>query len=278
LGLKPTYGRLSRAGAFLFAGSFDHIGPFARSTADLATAFDLLQGPDPADPVCTARPAEPTLPSLDQGTEGLRIAIAGDYFAQGMTPAVSAAVEQVAQALGVTETIVIPEARRARAAAYIITALEGSNLHLANLRQRPQDFDPATRDRFLAGALIPGDWYHQAQRFRTWYRDRLREIFQQVDIVLAPTTPCSAPLLGQQTITIAGEAVLTRPNLGLYTQPLSFVGLPIVSVPIHQSGEMPVGVQVIAAPYQEALALRVAAVLEAKGVVIAPIAPLPPQS
>lgn len=272
LGLKPTYGRLSRAGVFLFASSFDHIGPFARSVRDIATTFDLLQGTDPLDPVCTSLPPEPCLPQLDLGIEGLRIAIADDYFARGGEPEVFAAVAQVAEALGATQRVMIPEAHRARAAAYVITASEGSNLHFSRLQTRPQDFDPATRDRFLAGTMIPNTWYLQAQRFRRWYRDRVRGLFQQVDLILAPTTPCVAPTIGQQTMMLDGEEVLVRPNLGLYTQPLSFIGLPILSVPIQRPNALPLGVQIIAAPYKEALLLRAAAVLEAQGVINASIA------
>jgi Asp-tRNA(Asn)/Glu-tRNA(Gln) amidotransferase A subunit family amidase len=157
-GLKPTYGRLSRAGVYLFAGSFDHIGPFARSIRDIALTFDLLQGYDPKDPVCTQRPPEPCLPQLQQGIDGLRIAIADAYFAKGGEPEVYAAVEKVAQVLGANQHVTIPEADRARAAAYVITASEGSNLHLERLKTRPGDFDPATRDRFLAGTMIPNTW------------------------------------------------------------------------------------------------------------------------
>jgi AtzE family amidohydrolase len=271
-GLKPTYGRLSRAGAILFAGSFDHIGPFGRSVRDIAATFDSLQGVDERDPICTKRPPELCLPQLNQGIEGLRIAVAGDYFAKGAEAEALEAVAKVARALDITASVTIPEPHRARAAAYIITASEGANLHFANLRSRPQDFDPATRDRFLAGALIPSHWYIQAQRFRQWYRDRVREIFHNVDIILAPTTPCVAPPIGQEKMVIAGEEVLVRPNLGLYTQPLSFIGLPVLSVPIHLPGSLPLGVQIVAAPYNEALILRVAAVLEAQGIVSAPVA------
>jgi AtzE family amidohydrolase len=273
-GLKPTYGRLSRAGAFLFCASLDHIGPFARSVRDIALTFDLLQGYDPLDPICSTRPVEPCLPQVNQGLEGLRIAIADGYFATGAEPVVSAAVARVAQALGATERVVLPESHRARAAAYLITSCEGSNLHLHNLKTRPQDFDPATRDRFLSGAMVPAAWYIQAQRFRSWYRDRIRALFQEVDLILAPTTPCPAPLIGQQTIVIDGVEVPNRPNLGVFTQPLSFIGLPILSVPVQQPGHLPVGVQIIAAPYQEATILRAAAVLEAAGITTAAIAPL----
>ncbi len=270
-GFKPTYGRLSRAGAFLFASSFDHIGPFARSVRDIAATFDILQGTDERDLICTTRPPEPCLPQLDRGIEGLRIAVADSYFAEGGEPEVFEAVAKVARALDVTASVTILEPHRARAAAYIITASEGANLHFANLRSRPQDFDPATRDRFLTGTLIPATWYIQAQRFRQWYRDRVRELFQDVDIILAPTTPCVAPPLGQEKMIIAGEEVLVRPNLGLYTQPLSFIGLPVLSVPVHLPGYLPLGVQLVAAPYNEALILRVAAVLEAQGIISAPV-------
>ncbi|MEH2401475.1 AtzE family amidohydrolase [Nostoc sp.] len=277
-GLKPTYGRLSRAGVALFSSSFDHIGPFARSVQDIATVFDLLQGEDDRDPICTKRPPELVLSQLKQDISNIRIAlakpaegIAADYFTKGAEAEALAAVQKVADAIDVTEYVTIPEAHRARAAAFVITASEGANLHLQKLRCRPQDFDPATRDRFLAGALIPSNWYLQAQRFRKWYRDRIREVFQNVDVILAPTTPISAPLIGQQTMILDGEEILVRPHLGLFTQPLSFIGLPVLSVPIQRQNALPLGVQLIAAPYNEALILRVAAALEAKGVVSAPV-------
>jgi AtzE family amidohydrolase len=270
-GLKPTYGRLSRAHTYPFVDSLDHLGPFARSVRDLALIFDLLQGADPADPVCTQRSPQPCLPELNKGIEGLRIAVADDYFLNGAEPEVLTALETVAKALSVTQQLTIPEAHRARAAAFIITACEGSNLHLEDLRQRPQDFDFATRDRFLAGALIPATWYLKAQKFRRWYRDRVRALFTQVDIILAPTTPCPAPLIGQTTLMLDGQEVLLRPNVGLYAQPLSLIGLPIISVPVQRPGQLPLGIQVIAAPYNEALVLRVAAYLEAQGIVSAPV-------
>ncbi|MBD2198972.1 MULTISPECIES: AtzE family amidohydrolase [Calothrix] len=268
-GLKPTYGRLSRAGVALFSTSLDHVGPFARSVRDIATVFDILQGADDRDPVCTKRPPELCLPQINQDISGIKIAIADEYFARGAVPEALAALEQVAQALNVKRYVTIPESARARAAAFVITASEGANLHLDKLRSRPQDFDIATRDRFLAGALIPNQWYLQAQRFRRWYRDRLREIFADVDIILAPTTPIPAPLIGQQTMILDGEEMLVRPHLGLFTQPLSFIGLPVLSVPIQRPNSLPLGVQIIAAPDNEALILKVAAVLEAQGVVSA---------
>ncbi|EAW34652.1 Asp-tRNA(Asn)/Glu-tRNA(Gln) amidotransferase GatCAB subunit A [Lyngbya sp. PCC 8106] len=266
-GFKPTYGRLSRGGVILFSSSLDHIGPLARSLRDIATVYDILQGEDKHDPVCTKRSPQLSLPELETGIKNVKIAVLGGYFSEAWEPEVLEVVSQVAKALNVTQQMIIPEAHRAKAAAYLITACEGSNLHLANLRSRPQDFDPATRDRFLAGALIPATWYNQAQRFRRWYQQQVRETFRQVDILLAPTTPCVAPKIGQEKMNIDGVELLVRPNLGLYTQPLSFVGLPVLSVPVKRSGQLPLGVQIIAAPYNEALILRIAKRLEAQGMI-----------
>ncbi|WP_414567372.1 AtzE family amidohydrolase [Nostoc sp. CCY 9925] len=271
-GFKPTYGRLSRAGVALFSSSFDHIGCFARSVQDISAVFDVLQGKDHRDPICTQRPPVETLHvTSHQDISAIKIAIAADYFTKSAQAEALAAVQIVADALDVTEYVTIAEAHRAPAAAFVITASEGANLHLDKLQRRPEDFDPATRDRFLAGALIPSSWYLQAQRFRRWYRDRVREVFQNVDIILAPTTPISAPLIGQQTMILDGEEILIRPHLGLFTQPLSFIGLPVLSVPIVRPNALPLGVQLIAAPYNEALILQIAAALEEKGIVSAPV-------
>jgi len=270
-GLKPTYGRISRAGAYLFAESFDHVGPFARSVRDIAVAFDVLHGPDPRDPVASDRPAEPVSPQLERGAEGLRIAVADGYFSHGGMPEVFEAVQKAAQALDANEAVTIPDVEKARAAAYIITACEGGNLHLEDLRTRPQDFDPVVVERFLAGTLLPASWHSHAQRFRRVFQAKLREVFRHVDVILAPTTPCPAIRIGQPTITIDGKEVPSRPNMGYYTQPLSFIGLPVLSVPIFAPGSLPVGVQLIGAPYNEALLLRVARQLERMGVASAPI-------
>lgn len=270
-GLKPTYGRVSRAGSALFAGSFDHVGALGRSVRDVTAAFDVMHGPDPDDPVCSPRPAEPCRSVLGEGIGGLRIAVLDGHFARGGEPEVFGAVAAVAAALGVTRRVTIPEAHRARAAAMVITAAEGASIHLADLKTRPQDFDPLTRDRFLAGALVPGVFYQQAQRFRAWYRARVAEIFREVDVLLAPTTPCPAPRIGQERMVLDGVEVLTRPNLGVYTQPISFIGLPVLSVPIR-TGALPLGVQIIGAPFREAHVLRVGALLESKRVVAAAVA------
>jgi AtzE family amidohydrolase len=263
-GLKPTYGRLSRAGTRPFVASLDHLGPLARTVADLAASYDAMQGIDPADPAQARRSPEAASSVLEHGASGLRIAIAGHHFAGSGIAA--EAVSTVAKALGATRIVEMPEAARARASAYVITASEGADLHLADLKSRAGDFDPMTRDRLLAGALVPAGWVLRAQRLRRWYRERVMEVFRDVDILLAPATPCAAPKIGQETIEIDGVTVPSRPYIGVYTQPLSFIGLPIVAAPLRFPGQLPIAVQIIAAPWREADALRVARALEHDGV------------
>ena len=271
-GLKPTFGRLTRAGSFPFVASFDHLGPFARSVEGLALAYDAMQGPDPDDPWASDRAPQPAWPSLNQGAGDLRIAVAGGYFARGGDPDAFRAVDVVARALGAERAIEIPEAARARAAAFVITASEGAALHLDRLRSHAGDFDPDTRDRLLAGTMIPAAWVHRAQRFRRWYRNRVLALFEEVDIILAPATPFRAPLGGQKTLVIDGRTMPLRPNIGVFTQPISFIGLPVAAVPVWLDDGLPLGVQVIAAPWREDLALRVARALEAAGVARSPMA------
>jgi aspartyl-tRNA(Asn)/glutamyl-tRNA(Gln) amidotransferase subunit A len=271
-GLKPTYGRLTRARTFPFVASLDHLGPLARTTQDLALAYDAMQGPDPEDPACAQRAAEPVTPLLGRAAEGLTIAVAGGYFRAGASPEAFAAVDRLAAALGVNRDIELPQAARARAAAYVITATEGACLHLDRLRAQAADFDPAVRDRLIAGAMVPAALVDKAQIFRRWYRAQVLELFDEVDAILAPATPCTAPAIGQISFMLDGQEVPIRANLGIYTQPISFIGLPVVAVPVPLA-PLPIGVQIIAAPWREDVALRIAYALEQMGVATAPTPP-----
>ena len=268
-GLKPTYGRLSRARSFPFVGSFDHLGPFARSVDDLALAYDAMQGPDADDAACTTRPAQPVTSLIGQGIGDLRIALAGGHFTTNLFPEAKESVARIAKALNVTRSVELPEAARARAAAYVITTVEGATLHLDRLRTRPNDFDPAVRDRLLAGAMVPAPLIERAQKFRRWYREQVLKLFESVDVIIAPATPCVAPDIGQVNFMLDGVELPVRANIGIHTQPISFIGLPVVAVPVPLS-PMPIGVQIIAAPWREDIALRVAYALERDGIVRAP--------
>jgi aspartyl-tRNA(Asn)/glutamyl-tRNA(Gln) amidotransferase subunit A len=270
-GLKPTYGRLSRAHTFPFVASLDHLGPLARSARDLALAYDALQGFDEADPAQTKRVNEPTFNRLKHPIPGLRIGIADGYFAGDATA--QAHVKVVARALDASRVVTIPNAQAARAAAFLITMAEGAALHLDRLRSRPGDFDPDTRDRLLAGAILPAVWVEKAQKLRRAYRDKVLRLFDEVDAILAPATPMTAPLIGQKTASFGGVELPVRANLGVFTQPISFIGLPVAAVPVWLPGEtLPLGVQVIAAPWREDVCLRIAHQLETQGICTAPVA------
>jgi len=268
-GLKPTLGRLSRQGAYPFVESLDHIGPFARTVADLALAYDLMQGPDPLDPLCH-RPAEPVAERLQvMADRPLRVGMLGGWFAQGAFPEVLEALEIVADALQATRGVELPGAERARAAAFCLTAFEGGAWHLEDLKARALDYDPAVRDRLLAGALLPEGVAEAARLYRPIFRDAVARVFEDFDILLAPASVCPAPRIGQATMEMGGQQVSVRKNLGAYTQPISYVGLPVVTVPLNRPGKLPIGVQIIAPAWREDLALAAALRLEQAGVVAA---------
>ena len=270
-GLKPTYGRLSRRGSFPFVASLDHLGPFAATLPDLAACYDVLQGADPGDPACAQRPLEPVRHVRDQGANGLRIARLGGYFDEYLTPEAKVAVDSACSALSVTRTIELPKAALGRAAAFIITASEGGALHMESLRARRDEMEPLSRDRFVAGAIIPAAWYVQAQRVRSWYREEVQELFRNVDVLIAAATPSPATPIGAEWLEVAGQRLPLRPSLGLLTQPISCIGLPVLVAPIPRPGKLPIGVQIIAAPWREDLCFRVAATLAAAGAATSPL-------
>ena len=271
-GLKPTFGRLSRRDSFPFVHSIDHLGPFADDLPGLALAYDALQGPDPLDPGCFATTVEPTTGSLAQGVQGLRVGVLGGYFEALATPAAREAVALAADALGahtaVQRGVEWPDAATARAAAFIVTASEGGQLHLDTLRTRAAEHEPLSVDRLIAGALQPAAWYVRAQRFRRLYRDQVNALFRDWDVLIAPATPVAAPALGSEWIDINGQRLPCRPSIGLLTQPVSFSGCPVVTAPMWPSGTggLPIGVQLIAAPWREDLALRAGWALAQSGV------------
>lgn len=267
-GLKPTFGRLSRRGSFPFVHDLDHLGPLADCVETLALAYDALQCPDAADPGCHAQAVQAATPSLSRGVEGLRIGVLGGYFRANASADARAAVDSAAAALSAREQVAWPDPDLARAAAFITTASSGGSLHLDDLRRRPQDFEPLSVDRFLAGALQPAHWLVRAQRFRRAYRDKVNALFTRWDVLLAPATPVTAPVLGSEWIDVDGTRHPCRPALGLLTQPISYAGCPVVAAPVwpRASQGLPIGVQLIAAPWREDLCLRAAHALQEAGI------------
>lgn len=264
-GLKPTYGRLPRSGSFPFVDSFDHLGPFAGNATDLALVYDCLQGADKRDAACAQRPAEPVATQLSRGTIGLRVGRLAGYFDENAGTEARWASQAAAQMLGAEWEVELHGTAAARAAAYVITAAEGGALHLNDLRLRPEEFEPLSRERLLAGAMQPTVWVQKAQRYRRRFLQEALEQFKHFDLLIAPATPVTAPLLNQAEIQIGDRALPTRPNLGLLTQPISFIGLPVAVVPLWPAGKLPIGVQLIAPPWREDICLRAAYALERAG-------------
>ena len=267
-GLKPTFGRLSRRGSYPFVHSIDHLGPLADCVEGLAWSYDAMQGADGLDPGCHALSVHPVANDLQRGVDGLRVGILNGYFHDNATPPAREVVALAANVLGAKAEVEWPDAALGRAAAFIISASEGGSLHLDDLRTRADDFEPLSVDRFISGALQPAAWYLRAQRFRRVYRDKINALFRDWDILLAPATPVAAPVIGTEFFDINGTRVPCRPSVGLLTQPISFMGCPVVAAPMWPQGtnDLPIGVQIIAAPWREDLALRAAWVLHQSGI------------
>lgn len=271
-GLKPTYGRLPRTGTFPFVNSFDHVGPFGTSVSDLALAYDAMQGPDPLDPACAQRALEPVgeAPLLPTG---IRVGILGGWFHEWAGPVARRAVRLAAAALSATEWTELKGAEVARAAAYIITGAEGGALHRPRLIEQYEEFGPASRARLVAGSLLPASWVVQAQRIRQQVYREAMELFERFDLLLAAASPVVAPRVGEETLLVNDRSIPTKAGLGVLTQPISCIGLPVCTVPVwpgsdapSQEPELPMGVQLIGAPWREDLCLRAARTLQQAGV------------
>ena len=245
-GLKPTHGDLPLDGVFPFAHSFDDIGPFTASLADMVAVWQVLSGHDA------------------QYAGGLRVARFGGRFAQNAAPEQLAAMEQIAPDAPVLE---LAEIARMRSAAFLITAYEGGVLHRAELARNAMAYDPAVRDRLLAGSLLPQALYDAAQAYRAQARAAVDSLLEHTDVVLAPATPCVAPPMADPRIMIDGALSPGRADLGIHTQPISFLGLPALSVPLLRPGKLPLGLQLIGQRGGEAALFHCAALLEERGII-----------
>lgn len=269
-GLKPTFGRLPRTGTYPFVGSLDHVGPLADSAWLLAAAYDAMQGFDAGDPGCIARDVEPTVDGLARGVDDLSVAVVGGWFEDQAGADARAAVATVADALKASAEVVWTDAEAARAAAFVITSAQGGALHLPTLRTRYADFEPRSRDRLVAGALLPAAWVARAQRVRRVAAASAAKLFERFDVLVCAATPCAAPPIGAETIEIGGRRLPARAHLGVLTQPWSAIGVPVATVPLFgvtrgPDGHLPIGVQLVAAPWREDVVLRVAQALEDAG-------------
>jgi AtzE family amidohydrolase len=276
-GLKPTHGGLPMAGVFPFVDSFDDIGPFAGSVADLTMVWQVLRHADCTrhsseawDLVRQGRASLPEDPSLRSDDGVGRVALLGGWFLRNLSGDMRAALDALAARLGGIDTVELPDVPRARSAAYVMTAAEGGARHLPELRARAMDFDPQTRDRLIAGAMVPTAHYLAAQEFRTTFRAAAERLFERFDVLIGPCVGEVAPRIDDPVVTVDGAQVPARAHLGMLTQPLSFIGLPVIAAPLNRLG-LPLGVQLVGRPGGEARLFALAAKLEADGVIGRPL-------
>ena len=299
VGVKPTYGVVSRYGLVAFASSLDQIGPFARSVADAALLLDVISGPDPADSTCLAEPAPRASARLGEGVEGLRIGIVTELAnAEGIAPEVAARTREAADALAASgakvDEVSVPAAVYGLSAYYLIAPAEASSnlarydgvrygLRVADsspagditdmyIRTRSAGFGPEVKRRIMLGtyALSAGyydAYYGKAQRVRTLIIRDFEAAYQSFDILLGPTAPSTAFELGAKT-----ADPLTMYLNDVCTIPSNLAGHPAMTVPFGVGDDgLPVGVQVLAPALGESLMFQVAAALEAA----APPTPVP---
>jgi aspartyl-tRNA(Asn)/glutamyl-tRNA(Gln) amidotransferase subunit A len=196
----------------------------------------------------------------------VRAALLGGWFARNLTDAMQAALVDLAQGIAPLPGVDLAGVAQARSAAFVITAYEGGHLHASALRADPLSYDPATRDRLIAGAAMPDALHVEALGLRDRFAQGFDDLFARFDVLIAPVTMGPAPRIDRPIVIIDGEERPARANLGLFTQPISFLGLPVVTVPLAVPG-MPIGIQLIGAKGTDHVLIAFAAELERKGLV-----------
>lgn len=242
-GLKPTRGRLSHSGVVPLSPTLDRVGLFASDPETLKKVFECIDNGVEAVPASTARP---------------RIAKLGGYFAGGLSTPVHTAIKDFCERHAITHTTELAGAEKARAAAYIIVAAEAAAVHQTGLRENPELFDPETRTRLLAAQAIPAPWLEKAFEQKQLFQQSCDKAFENFDVLIAPCVPCIAPAVKEVLAPPKEGQSPLRASLGVYTQPISLVGLPVVALPLLTKAGLPTAVQLIGRPGEDARLLRLA--------------------
>jgi aspartyl-tRNA(Asn)/glutamyl-tRNA(Gln) amidotransferase subunit A len=262
-GLKPTYGRVSRAGVLPLAWSMDHVGPMARSAADCALMLGVMAGYDPDDPTTSVLPVPPYPAALNGDVKGLRIGLLRSFFLETSDPEVRLAVEAAAKLLtaqgAVVDEVSLTHQEDVPAATLAIIASEALAYHAAWVRTRSAEYQPDVIERLRAGAFVTGVQYVRAQQLRAVVRRDVDDALARRDVLLAPTTPIPAPRVGEREVSIGGVKSDVRAALIRFTRAFNFSGHPVCSVPCGFSATgLPLGMQLIGRPFDEATVLRAA--------------------
>ena len=269
VGIRPTYGRVSNHGIIPLAWSMDTAGPMARTVEDCALMFGVLAGHDAADPASARVPAHDYLARLNDGVKGLRIGVVPGYFFHHLQPAVHAAVMaalKLLEAAGAEVVEVdIKNIHGNISAQLTIESAEPSTYHQRWLRERPDDYGADVRTLLEVGEMLLATHYLQAQRYRTLLRKEFLDAFDKVDLFLCPTLPFAATPVGAMTVVIENgieEDMLSA--IMQYTGVPSLTGLPALAVPCGFDPDgLPVGMQLIGKPFDEATLFRVGAAYQA---------------
>jgi aspartyl-tRNA(Asn)/glutamyl-tRNA(Gln) amidotransferase subunit A len=268
VGLKPTYGRVSRAGALPLAWSLDHIGPIARTVRDCAIIMQAIAGHDALDPGSSAEAVPDFTSDLDRPLHGLRVGVPRDYFFEVIEPEVDGIVRaavQVLESLGASvREVSLPHVTHAQVAGNVIMSSEAATWHATWLRERPGDYGADVLARIRGGLLVRATEYLASQQMRTLIQRDFAEAFAEVDVVVGPTVPIVAPPIGRTTEPGGALNMAPRSIANRATVPCNLTGMPAISVPCGFADDgMPVGLQIMGAAFAEPLVLRVAAAYEA---------------
>jgi len=262
VGLKPTYGRASKAGVFALAWSMDHVGPLTRSVADAALVLGAIAGHDPADTSTVRQPVADYVAALDVGAKGLRIGLLRSHVEEA-APVVGEAVRTAAEVLqgsGCTvEPVELATLKYSLAAAYAVQATEAAAYHESLLRQHARAYQVDVRGRILAGRFITATDYTKGQRARHAIRAEVNTLLERYDCLLAPTLPIGAPPVTATEVRIGGgQTQSVRMALTSFTRYFNLSGHPVLAVPCGFDGEgMPLSLQLIGRGFDEATVLRV---------------------
>ncbi len=262
VGLKPTYGRVSRAGVLPLAWSLDHVGPLARTVRDAALLLGLLAGPDPHDATASRRPVPDYVAALAVPVTGLRVGVPRNYYWDGVDDAVVEAVREAIALLGRLGArigeIALPDPRVLVDVANVLARVESAAVHARLVREQPHALQPAVRARLEVGFRIGAVDYLQAARLRARLtRAFLPDVFGEVDVLAMPTIPEPAPTLEAVRAGTTDEVVRRMGRFSRLTRPWNALGLPALSVPCGFSpAGLPIGLQLVGRPFDEATVLR----------------------
>ena len=267
VGLKPTYGRISKFGVMPLGYSLDHMGPLTSSVRDAALVTEILAGHDPRDETTARRPVPKMVPEPGCSIRGVRIGMPENFYLERLHPDVEAAVRgafKQAAALGAVVTPVrVPDIAALNAVGRVILLAEATAVLEPYLTTRRNEISPEVRALLDQGRLVPATDYVNAQRLRQSMVREFQKLWKQVDCLFTPTTPTTAPRIGATTVVLGGETEDVRLATTRFMRGINVLGLPALSVPCGRDRDrMPIGLQIVGRAFDEPTVLRVGAALE----------------